>query len=130
MFYIFFCCYKISIVARQPHSRGYVKGDNVCNVLEQPGLLMFSTRILIDGVCHWPAEAKQLNHVIKKKSMDSLFSHSAPEYIFLGITFFYSLLHNNSLATDPEAQVRFPALPGEKKVVSLERGSTQPREYN
>jgi hypothetical protein len=26
------------------------------------------------------------------------------------------------LATDPEARVRFPALPGEKKVVGLERG--------
>jgi hypothetical protein len=26
------------------------------------------------------------------------------------------------LATDPEARVRFPALPGKKKVVGLERG--------
>jgi hypothetical protein len=33
------------------------------------------------------------------------------------------------LATDPEARVRFPALP-EKKVVRSGTGSTQPREYN
>jgi hypothetical protein len=33
------------------------------------------------------------------------------------------------LATDPEAQVRFPALP-EKKSSGSETGSTQPREYN
>jgi hypothetical protein len=33
------------------------------------------------------------------------------------------------LATDPEAQVRFPALP-EKKSSGSGTGSTQPREYN
>jgi hypothetical protein len=36
------------------------------------------------------------------------------------------------LATDPEAQVRFPALPEKKKKKSSGSGmgSTQPREYN
>jgi hypothetical protein len=33
------------------------------------------------------------------------------------------------LATDPEARVRFPALP-EKKSSGSGTGSTQPREYN
>jgi hypothetical protein len=33
------------------------------------------------------------------------------------------------LATDPEARVRFPALP-EKKSSGYGTGSTQPREYN
>jgi hypothetical protein len=33
------------------------------------------------------------------------------------------------LATDPEARVRFPALP-EKKCSGSGTGSTQPREYN
>jgi hypothetical protein len=33
------------------------------------------------------------------------------------------------LATDPEARVRFPALP-EKKSSGSGSGSTQPREYN
>jgi hypothetical protein len=35
----------------------------------------------------------------------------------------------NELATDPEARVRFPALP-EKASSGSGTGSTQPREYN
>jgi hypothetical protein len=38
------------------------------------------------------------------------------------LQFFLQYLTNAFLATDPEARVRFPALP-EKKVVGLERGS-------
>jgi hypothetical protein len=34
------------------------------------------------------------------------------------------------LATDPEARVRFPALPGKKKGSRSGTGSTRPREYN
>jgi hypothetical protein len=34
------------------------------------------------------------------------------------------------LATDPEARVRFPALPEKKKSSGSGTGSTQPREYN
>jgi hypothetical protein len=34
------------------------------------------------------------------------------------------------LTTDPEARVRFPALPEEKKSSGSGTGSTQPREYN
>jgi hypothetical protein len=34
------------------------------------------------------------------------------------------------LATDPEARVRFPALPGKKKSSGSGTGSTQPLEYN
>jgi hypothetical protein len=32
------------------------------------------------------------------------------------------LWSSGHLATDPEARVRFPALPGKKKVMGLERG--------
>jgi hypothetical protein len=35
---------------------------------------------------------------------------------------FYNLVIQTFLATDPEARVRFPALPEKKKVVGLERG--------
>jgi hypothetical protein len=35
----------------------------------------------------------------------------------------YEYIYVFSLATDPEARVRFPAIPGKKKVVGLERGS-------
>jgi hypothetical protein len=37
--------------------------------------------------------------------------------------------HTESLATDPEARVRFPVLP-EKKSSGSGTGCTQPREYN
>jgi hypothetical protein len=45
---------------------------------------------------------------------------------------YYNLKKNMSahfLATDPEAWVRFPALPG-KKISGSGTGSNQPREYN
>jgi hypothetical protein len=53
------------------------------------------------------------------------------ELVKLGATWIYISYEQVSefLATDPEARVRFPALPEKKGSVSG-TGSTQPREYN
>jgi hypothetical protein len=62
-----------------------------------------------------------------------------PNYVIIKLQFLSSYLMmltasvvqwSEFLATDPEVQVRFPALPDSLRSSGYGTGSTQPREYN
>jgi hypothetical protein len=92
-------------------------------------------RALSPGI-KWPGHEADHLHLAARSGMAELYLHWPIRvhegkiwpicYIFLTASVVW---WSEFLATDPEARVRFPALP-EKKCSGSGTGSIQPREYN